>query len=141
MPRRPASAREASSQSGMVMAVTASKAGRRRTALAALPVLWVAGFALSGGTPAAAGAAPGVAMVVLFFAGGRAPMLLARTVPAGPLFLLLALGYVLRVVLLLAVLLAFGHKSSLNRSAVAATVISGALAWSLLLVRRHLTSR
>jgi ATP synthase protein I len=120
------------------MAVTAS---RRRTAVAAVPLLVVAGFALSGGAPAAAGAALGVAMVVLFFAGGRAPMLLARTVPAGPLFLLVALGYVLRVVLLLAVLLAFGHNSWLDRSAVAATVIAGALAWTLLLVRRHLTSR
>jgi ATP synthase protein I len=119
------------------MAISSSA---RRAAMAAVPVVWVAAFWLGGGAASAAGAGLGVAMVVLFFAGGRAPMLLARTAPAGPLFLLVAVGYVLRVVLLLAVLVAFGHSGWLDRSAVAATVICGALAWTMLLVRGHVTS-
>jgi hypothetical protein len=116
-------------------------ASARRTALVAAPVLVIAGFALGGGARSAAGAAIGVAMVVLFFLGGRAPMALASAIPAGQLFLLIALGYVLRVVLLLAVLLSLGNAGWLDRSAVAATVVSGALLWSAALVHGHLTSR
>jgi hypothetical protein len=115
--------------------------GTRRTAVAAVPLLVIGGFALVGGHRAAAGSALGVLMLVLFFAGGRAPMLLARTAPAGPLFLLVAMGYVLRVVLLLAALLAFQHRSWLDRPALAATIIAGALAWTGWLVQRHLRSR
>ena len=117
-----------------------SRAGRAAV-LVAVPVLVVAGFALAGGHRAAAGAALGVVMLTLFFAGGRAPMSLARSTPPGPLFVLITTGYVLRIVVLLAVLKAFGHASWLDRSAVAATVIAGALAWTGWLVRRHLTSQ
>ena len=122
------------------MAITTSRLGRA-TALAAVPVLVVAGFAAFGGHRAAAGAGLGVVMLALFFAGGRAPMSLARTSAPGPLFVLITTGYVLRILLLLAVLKNFGHASWLDRSAVAATVIAGALAWTGWLVRRHLTSQ
>jgi hypothetical protein len=120
---------------------TTGRAGRRLLALVAVPVLVVAGFALVGGHRAAAGSALGLVMLVLFFAGGRAPMLLAPSVAPGPLFLLVAMGYVLRVVLLLAVLVAFGRKDWLDSSAVAVTVVAGALAWTGWLVRQHLTAR
>jgi ATP synthase protein I len=120
------------------MMITASV---RRAALLAVPVLLVGGFWLLDGDRGGAGAALGVAMVTLFFAGGRAPMFLANSTPAGPLFLLIALGYVLRVVLLLAVLLAFGDAGWVDSAAVATTVITGALLWTLALVHRHMTSR
>jgi hypothetical protein len=125
------------------MAIPSSKVSKvsRGAAFAAAAVLVVLGFALAGGSRAAWGSALGIALVVLFFAGGRAPMLLARTAPAGPLFLLVAMGYVLRVVLLLAVLISFDHRTWLDRSAVAATIISGALLWTGWLVVRHVTSR
>jgi ATP synthase protein I len=113
----------------------------RRTALAVVPILVVCGFWIVGGDRSGAGAALGVAMVVLFFAGGRAPMALARTTPAGPLFLLIAMGYVLRVVLLLAVFIALGDAGWVDHSAVASTVVSGALLWSAALVHGHATSR
>lgn len=116
-------------------------ASQRRTALAAAPVLVIAGFAIGGGQRSAAGATLGVAMIVLFFAGGRAPMFLASSTPAGQLFLLVAMGYVLRVVLLLVVLVNLGDASWLDRKAVAATVIAGALLWTAALVHAHLTSR
>ncbi|MDX6254990.1 MAG: hypothetical protein QOJ11_1324 [Frankiales bacterium] len=116
-------------------------ASARRTALAAAPILEVAGFWIAGGNRSGAGAALGVAMVVLFFAGGRAPMLLANFTPAGQLFLLVAVGYLLRVVLLLVVLVNFGAASWLDRQAVAATVLAGALGWTGYLVRAHLSSR
>jgi ATP synthase protein I len=120
------------------MAITA---GARRTALVAAPLLAIAGFALAGGVRSAAGAALGVAMVVLFFAGGRAPMSLARTTPAGQLFLLISLGYTLRIVLLLVAFRSFGNSTWLDRSAVAATVVAGSLLWTAALVHAHLTSR
>jgi hypothetical protein len=113
----------------------------RRTAMVAAPILLIAGFRIAGGNRSGAGAAVGVAMVVLFFAGGRAPMLLANSTPAGQLFLLVALGYILRVVLLLVVLVNFGEASWLDRQAVAATVLAGALGWTGYLVRAHLSSR
>ena len=81
-------------------------------------------------TAPAPGQASGVAMVVLFFAGGRAPMLLANSTPAGQLFLLVAVGYVLRVVLLLAAFVNLGEAAWLDRQAVAATVVAGALGWT-----------
>ena len=120
------------------MMITASV---RRAALLAVPVLLVGGFWLLDGDRGGAGSALGVAMVTLFFAGGRAPMFLANSTPAGPLFLLIALGYVLRVVLLLAVLLAFGDADWVDRRAVAATVITGALLWTASLIHRDLTTR
>ena len=116
-------------------------ASLRRLALVAVPVLLVSGFWLGDGNRGGAGAALGVAMVVLFFAGGRAPMFLADTTPAGQLFLLIAMGYVLRIVLLLAALLAFGTAHWLDRAAVATTVITGALLWTVSLVHRDLTTR
>jgi ATP synthase protein I len=120
------------------MQITASA---RRTATAAALILVIAAFWLAGGHRAGTSAALGVAMLVLFFAGGRAPMILADTAPAGLLFLLIATGYVLRVVLLLAVLLAFGDAGWVDRSVVAATVVTGSLLWTAALVRSHLTSR
>jgi hypothetical protein len=120
------------------MTITASM---RRTALLAVPVLLVGGFWLLDGDRGGAGAALGVAMVTLFFAGGRAPMFLADSTPAGPLFLLIAMGYVLRVLLLLVALLAFGDAGWVDRGAVATTVITGALLWTASLVHGHLTSR
>jgi ATP synthase protein I len=113
----------------------------RRTALVAAPILLVAGFWIAGGDRSAAGAALGAVMVVLFFAGGRAPMFLANSTPAGQLFLLVALGYLLRVVVLLAVLVNVGDASWLDRKAVAVAVVSGALLWTGSLVHAHLTSR
>jgi ATP synthase protein I len=113
----------------------------RRTAILAVPVLVIAGFAVAGGSRSAAGAAIGVAMVVLFFAGGRAPMALANTTPAGLLFLLVVFGYLLRVLLLVVVLRAIGGASWVSSPAVGATVISGALLWTAVLVHDHLTSR
>src|SRR5471030_1693045 len=109
------------------MAISAST---RRMALLAAPILVVGGFWLAGGNRSGAGAALGVALVVLFFAGGRAPMLLANSTPAGQLFLLVALGYVLRVVLLLAAFETFGQDGRFDRTAVAATVVAGALGWT-----------
>jgi ATP synthase protein I len=120
------------------MMITASV---RRTALLVVPVVLVGGSWLLDGNRGAAGAALGVAMVTLFFAGGRAPMLLADSTPAGPLFLLIAMGYVLRVLLLLVVLLAFGDAGWVDRAAVAAAVLTCALLWTVSLVHRHLTSR
>lgn len=120
------------------MAISATA---RRTALVAAPFLVVAGFAMAGGERSAAGAALGVAMVVLFFAFGRAPMFLASTTPPGPLFLLISMGYVLRIVAMLAVFKALSADRWLDKSAVAATVIVGALAWTAYLVRAHLTSQ
>jgi hypothetical protein len=114
---------------------------RRRTAMGAALVLVVAAFWVVGGDRSGAGAGVGIAMVVLFFAGGRAPMLLASSTPAGQLFLLVAMGYVLRVVLLLVVLVNLGEASWLDRQAVAATILAGALAWTAYLVRAHVTSR
>ncbi len=116
-------------------------ANTRRLALVAAPVLWVAAFWIGGGDRSGAGAGLGLAMIVLFFAGGRAPMLLARTTPASQLFLLVAMGYVLRVVLLLVVLVNLGDAAWLNRQAVAATILVGALGWTAALVHAHLTSR
>ncbi|BEP11810.1 hypothetical protein acdb102_01210 [Acidothermaceae bacterium B102] len=113
----------------------------RRTAMVAVPVLLVAGFWLSAGNRGAAGAGLGVAMVVLFFAGGRAPMFLANSTPAGQLFLLIAMGYILRVVLLLAVLLSFRDAGWVDHTAVAATVLAGALLWTAALVQAHLTAQ
>jgi ATP synthase protein I len=112
----------------------------RRTAMVAVPVLLVGGFWVSSGNRGAAGAGLGVAMIVLFFAGGRAPMFLANSTPAGQLFLLIAMGYILRVVLLLAVLLAFRDAGWLDRTAVATTVLTGALLWTAALVQAHLTT-
>ena len=119
------------------MAITARA---RRTALFVAPLAVIAGFAVAGGGPSAAGAALGVAMVVLFFAGGRAPMTLARTTPPGPLFALIFMGYALRVVLLLAAFRAFGASTWLDRTAVASTVILGAMLWTASLVHAHATS-
>ncbi|MDX6201940.1 MAG: hypothetical protein QOF82_2736 [Frankiales bacterium] len=116
-------------------------ANGRRTAVVAVPIVVICGFWAVGGDKSGAGAALGVGMVVLFFAGGRAPMALARTTPPGPLFLLIAMGYVLRVVLLLAVFLALGDAGWVDHSAVAATVVSGALLWSAALLHGHVTSR
>lgn len=118
-----------------------TSASTRRTALAAALVLVAGAFWLVGGDRAGAGAGVGIAMVVLFFAGGRAPMLLANSTPAGQLFLLVAMGYLLRVVLLLVVLVNLGQSSWLDRQAVAATILVGALAWTGYLVRAHVTSR
>lgn len=120
------------------MAISATA---RRTALLAAPVLVVAGFAIGGGERSAAGAALGVAMVVLFFAGGRAPMFLASTTPPGPLFLLISMGYVLRIVAMLAVFKGLSADGWVDKSAIAATVIAGALAWTAYLVHAHLTSQ
>ena len=120
------------------MAISAST---RRVALVAAPILLIAGFWVAGGNRSGAGAALGVALVVLFFAGGRAPMLLANSTPAGQLFLLVALGYVLRVLLLLATIRGLADAAWLNHDAVAATVIAGSLGWTTYLAGRHLTSR
>ena len=113
----------------------------RRTALVAAPLLLVAGCWLVGGDRSGAGAALGLGLVVLFFAGGRAPMLLASSTPAGQLFLLVAMGYVLRVVLLLVVLVNVGDASWLDRQTAAAMILLGALGWTGYLVQRHVTSR
>jgi hypothetical protein len=125
------------------MAKPTSKAARA-AALVAVPVLMVAGFAslaIAGGHRAAAGAGLGAVMLILFFVGGRAPMTLARSSPPGPLFVLISTGYVLRILLLLVVLKKVGHATWLDRSAVAVTVIAGAIAWTGWLVRRHMTSQ
>jgi hypothetical protein len=113
----------------------------RRTALLAAPILLISGFWIGGGSRSGAGAALGVALVVLFFAGGRAPMLLANSTPAGQLFLLVALGYVLRILLLLATIRGLADAAWLDHDAVAATVIAGSLGWTAYLAAHHLNSR
>lgn len=113
----------------------------RLSSMVAVPVLLVAGFWACSGDRGAAGAALGVAMIVLFFAGGRAPMFLANSTPAGQLFLLIAMGYILRVVLLLAALLAFRDAGWVDHTAVATTVLVGALLWTAVLVQAHLTTK
>jgi hypothetical protein len=94
-----------------------------------------------GGTEAAAGAVVGLGLVTAFFLVGRIPVRLAPVVPAALGFLLLGLGYALRIVLLVLALGAVRELDHVDGRATAATVILGALVWSFVQVGAHVTSR
>lgn len=81
------------------------------------------------GPDAAWGAALGLAIVAAFFLGGQVPVLLSRQVPAGVSFVLLGLGYVLRLLLLLVVLRSVRGATWLDTDVLGVTVILASLVW------------
>jgi hypothetical protein len=111
--------------------------GATCAAIALLPA--VAGA--FGGADAAVGTLVGLALVTAFFLVGRIPVRLAPVVPAGLGFLLLGLGYALRIVLLILALGAVRNLAHVDGRVVAGTVILGALVWSFAQVGAHVTSR
>lgn len=120
---------------------TDRKARRVLLAVATLGLAAAVVLAATGGADAAVGAVLGVALTIIFLFAGRIPVRLADNVPPAVSFLLLGLGYVLRVVLLLAALAALRPATWVDSHALGLTVIATALAWSLVALRAHQTSR
>jgi peptidoglycan/LPS O-acetylase OafA/YrhL len=126
-----------------LMPVTVPRRGRRPLAwgtcavIVLLPVVsW-----LLGGPDAAAGAAIGPALVAAFFAGGWVPVAVGTRVPALLAFILLGLGYALRIVLLLVVLTALRDARWVDGRVLGGTVVFAALVWGFVQIGVHVTSR
>jgi len=86
-------------------------------------------LAVVSGSDAVLGAAIGLALVAGFFLGGRVPVRLSGLVPAGVSFLLLGLGYVLRLALLLVALRALRGAPWLDTDVLGVTVVVASLVW------------
>ncbi|SHM24835.1 hypothetical protein SAMN05443668_101105 [Cryptosporangium aurantiacum] len=105
--------------------------------LAGILVLLGAAFAL-GGTDALVGAAVGVALVAAFLLSGRLPFLVDAQLAPGLAYLVLGINYLFRVVLLLVALVALKDQTWLDARALGVVVITGALVWNAMVLRRHL---
>jgi hypothetical protein len=96
---------------------------------------------LLGGPDALAGAAIGLVLVVLFLLSGRLPIMVEEQFGAGIAYLVLATNFIFRVVLVLVAYLVLRDASWLDAKVLGVMVIAGALAWNVLMLRKHLTER
>jgi protein-S-isoprenylcysteine O-methyltransferase Ste14 len=87
--------------------------------------------------PVLAAIAVGTLLVLLFFLAGQVPVRLAPLVGGGAGFLLLGLGYVLRLLLLLVAMRAVTRADWLAPEVVGVTVVLGALIWLNVHAVRH----
>lgn len=118
-----------------------SAPGRRFAVVATLLVAGGLAALLSRGAPGLVGFGIAIGAVVVFFAGGAIPTRAAAVSGALAGFLLLGLGYLLRILGLLVLLAALRNVSWVDRHVLGLTVVLAALAWSWLAIRAHQTSR
>ncbi|MFI5956776.1 hypothetical protein [Cryptosporangium sp. NPDC051539] len=91
-----------------------------------------------GGTESLAGAAVGLVLVTLFLIAGRLPFVVDNQLGPGIAYLVLGINYLFRVVLLLVALVALKDQPWLDARALGLVVISGALVWNAIALRKHL---
>ena len=106
--------------------------------LAIAAVVLLGGAFVLGGTEALAGAAVGLALVATFLLSGRLPFLVDAQLSPGVAYLVLGINYLFRVVLLLVALVALKDQPWLDARALGVVVITGALVWNAMALRRHL---
>ncbi|HEY0485413.1 MAG TPA: hypothetical protein VGD72_04110 [Mycobacteriales bacterium] len=104
-------------------------------------LLLVVGSGIRWGIEGVAGSVAGLALVSVFFAGGRLPALFADRVPAALAFAALMLNYGVRLVVVLVGLLLLARLRWLEPRAMGLAVVLGAVLWSVVQVVAHATSR
>lgn len=127
----------------LTAAAPPARPGAQIVRLVGVPVVGLAALAaaLLGGADALVSVLIGTVLVAAFFLTGRLPAVLGPDIPRGAAFLLLGMGYVLRVMVLLVAFRLLRDVDWIDRRVLGGTVIVGALLWGAAQLYAHLTSR